>query len=94
MVAEREGILDYCENDVLLLADLLPRILPDILDTDADWELALGRALIRGWYMAASACMERVGTPIDVDLFKRIKANRTAIKDELIAEANAPFRLL
>ena len=89
--AEREGILEYCENDVVLLADLLPRILPDILCTDNDWELALGRALMRGWYMAASACMERVGTPIDVNLFERIRDNRTAIKDAVIAEAEAMF---
>ena len=94
MVAARVGIVDYCENDVALLADLLPRILPDILDTDGDWELALGRALIRGWYMATSACMERVGTPIDVPLFKRIKANRTAIKDDPNRRGRRGLRLL
>ena len=35
--------------------------------------------------------MERVGTPIDVPLCQRIKANRTAIKDALIDEIGGAF---
>ena len=47
--AERAGLLEYCENDVVLLADLLPRILPDILDNDPVWERpSIGRSFAVG----------------------------------------------
>jgi DNA polymerase I len=86
---ERLGLLNYCANDVQVLADLLMAILPDILHGDSVWELAFCRALLRGRYMATSACMERVGIPIDVPYFERIKRNRTTIKDLLIGDVNS-----
>ncbi len=85
---EREGLIDYCENDVQVLADLLPDILPDILRSDPIRELAFSRALFRGRYMVASARMERVGIPFDVPLFQRIKRAREAIRDALIANSD------
>src|SRR5207245_757832 len=52
---ERSAILAYCEQDVLALERLLPAMVP---------RLDLGRALLRGRYMAAAAAMEFHGTPI------------------------------
>jgi DNA polymerase-1 len=51
---ERQAILDYCQADVDALARLLPRMLPAILG-HRNWHANLGRALLRGRYMAAVA---------------------------------------
>jgi hypothetical protein len=48
---EQTRILDYCASDVAALCVLMPRMAPTI-----DWP----RALLRGRYMAAVACMECV----------------------------------
>jgi len=76
---ERAAILDYCASDVDALARLFARMQPGI---------DLGRALLRGRYMAAAARMEWNGSPIDTAL--RDKWDR--LKVTLIAEIDVDFR--
>jgi hypothetical protein len=75
-------IIDYCETDVSALARLLPKMLPQI---------DLPRALLRGRYMNAVAHMEWVGTPVDVELLERLRANWLDIQDRLITAVDADY---
>lgn len=68
-------ILNYCESDVRALARLLPRMLP---------RMDFRRGLYRGRYMAAVACMEAEGIPIDAKTFSRLDRNWTRVQDILI----------
>jgi DNA polymerase-1 len=77
-----EEILDYCESDVLALKHLLVAMLPRI---------DLPRALLRGRYMAAAACIEHNGVPIDVDELALLRENWAFIQDQLIAEIDAAY---
>jgi hypothetical protein len=75
-------ILDYCESDVVALRRLLPTMLPRI---------DLPRALLRGRYMAAAACIEHNGVPIDVEELALLRENWAFIQDRLIAEIDAAY---
>jgi hypothetical protein len=75
-------ILDYCEQDVLALARLLPAMVPQI---------DLPRALLRGRYMAAAAAMEHNGTPIDTETLERLRQNWEGMQDRLIAEVDKDY---
>ena len=79
---ERLDILDYCETDVSALELLLPAMLPT---------LDLPRALMRGRYMKAVSRMQAVGTPIDVETLREIKAHWEQIQDALITEIDANY---
>jgi len=79
---ERVALLDYCESDVVALAQLLPRMWPGI---------DLARALVRGRYMKAVAHVERTGVPIDTKTLDRIKAGWPRIKMDLVAEVDRDF---
>jgi hypothetical protein len=79
---ERCAILDYCQSDVEALGRLLAVMLPRI---------DLPRALLRGRYMTAVARMERVGVPIDVALFYRLKDGWLPIQDRLIQTVDAQY---
>ena len=79
---ERESLLDYCESDVKALERLLPAMLPNI---------DLPRALIRGRYMAAVACMEHNGIPIDAPSLDVLKHNWTDIQSRLIVDVNQDY---
>jgi DNA polymerase I len=81
-VAERAALLGYCEGDVGALARLLSAILPSI---------DLPRALLRGRYVAAAACMEHAGVPIDIETLARLRDNWTSIQDQLIAEIDRDY---
>jgi DNA polymerase I len=76
---ERAGVLDYCETDVIAMADLLPHLLPPIV------EEGLNYALLRGRYMKACARMEFAGVPLDVELLALLKQYWPDIQGELIA---------
>jgi len=80
--AERAAFLDYCQSDVDALDCLLPMMLPGI---------DLPRALLRGRYMAAVACMEFTGVPIDVRTLDLLRRNWDAIKDQLIADVDQDY---
>jgi DNA polymerase I len=75
--SEKQAGLDYCETDVVALAELLPRMAPKI---------DLRAALIRGRYSGpAVSFMEHEGVPIDVELLKLATDSWEAIKGELIS---------
>ena len=82
MAAEREAILDYCESDVVALERLLTRM------TSA---IDLPRALVRGRYMAAAACIEWNGVPIDTSAFGQLQNCWSEIKARLINEVDADY---
>jgi DNA polymerase family A len=73
--SERRLILDYCHEDVVALARLLPVMVPRI---------DLPRALLRGRYMAAAARMEWAGVPIDTAMLERLRYHWTGIENTLI----------
>ena len=75
-------ILDYCQEDTLALARLLPAMLP-LID--------LPSAQLRGRYMAAAARMEHNGVPIDTETFDRIEEHREVIKARLIERIDADY---
>jgi hypothetical protein len=79
---ERSAILDYCESDVVALARLLEAMLPKI---------DLGRALLRGRYMAAVAAMEHAGTPIDAPMLQILRERWLEIQDQLIAAIDTDY---
>jgi hypothetical protein len=79
---ERTAILDYCESDVAALARLLPAMLPTI---------DLPRALLRGRYMAAAACIEYKGIPIDTATLNLLRLCWLDIQDKLIAAIDAEY---
>jgi DNA polymerase I len=81
-LGEQKDILDYCEDDVLALHQLLAAMAPGI-----DWP----RALLRGRYMTAVAAMERNGVPIDTDLHRRLSANWKMLKSLLISNVDRDY---
>ena len=58
IAAKRQGILDYCESDVLLLGELYRRMAPSI---------DLSTALFIGAYGAACAEIEHRGIPVEIE---------------------------
>ena len=79
---ERAELLRYCESDVMALVRLLPAM---------ETHLDLPRALLRGWYMSAAACMEHAGVPLDVEALALLQSSWNSIKDGLIQEVNRHF---
>jgi DNA polymerase-1 len=79
---ERLTLLDYCEADVIALERLLPMMLPAI---------DLPRALLRGRYMKAAACIEFNGIPIDHESLKKLQSHWEGIQDRLIQKIDQPF---
>jgi len=79
---ERRTILDYCESDVDALCSLLPTMAPTI---------ELPQALHRGRYMAATARMEAVGIPIDVDLHAELVREWEPLKRSLVVAVSAQY---
>ena len=77
-----QEITTYCERDVVAVERLLPKLLP---------KLDLGRALIRGRYMAALSRIVHAGIPIDVDMLNRMIAGWGDIRDRLIAEVDVDY---
>jgi hypothetical protein len=80
--AERSALLDYCAEDVVALARLLPAMLPRI---------DLPRALLRGRYAWAVAAMEHRGIPIDVPTFHHLKSRWRDIQGALVAEVDTRY---
>ncbi len=80
--AEREALLDYCEEDVDATSRLLPLMLPKI---------DLPRALLRGRYGWAAAAMEHAGIPIDVGTYNHLKSRWPAIQAQLVAEVDRRY---
>jgi hypothetical protein len=79
---EKKDILDYCQKDVEMTAQLFQRMKDHI---------ELPYALLRGRYMSAIAYMEHIGIPIDVTKLNQLKNNWDWIKTELIAEVDRDY---
>ena len=79
---ERNGLLIYCESDVVALEKLLPAMIPN-LDVE--------RGLLRGSYMAAAGTIEHNGIPIDTESLNKLQAEWDHIKDRLIKEVDADY---
>ncbi|TWU64624.1 DNA polymerase [Crateriforma conspicua] len=80
--AEIAALLDYCQTDVDALDKLLPAMLP-LID--------FPRAVHRGRYMKAVACMESTGVPIDVETLAMFRRQWEPIKANLIAAVDEAF---
>jgi hypothetical protein len=81
---ERQGLLNYCQEDADALAKLLPAMLP---------YLDLPRALLRGRYMSAVAVMEAAGVPLDVPALDTLRLNWQAIQAKLIERIDSDFQV-
>ena len=79
---ERRALLKYCESDVTALRRLFESMRGGI---------DLPRALLRGRYMAASACMEWNGVPIDTGLLGTLREHWTDIQKRLIREIDRDY---
>ena len=82
--AEQLAILDYCESDVVALAELLSTMQDQI-----DWP----RALLRGRYMKAVSRIQMNGVPLDEEALARLQAQWHAIQDQLIAELDRDYKV-
>lgn len=80
--SEKSALLDYCEDDVLALERLLPKMLPQVV---------LPLALHRGRYMKAVAVMETTGIPIDSIVQRQLGENWDRIKGRLVQGVNEDF---
>jgi DNA polymerase-1 len=80
--AEELAILDYCESDVVALAELL-----SVMQEQIDWP----RALLRGRYMKAVSRIQMNGTPLDGETLLLTKTHWDAIQDLLIAEIDQHY---
>ena len=82
--AEQLAILDYCESDVVALAELLSAMQGQI-----DWP----RALLRGRYMKAVSRIQMNGVPLDEEALARLEGQWDAIQDQLIAELDRDYKV-
>jgi hypothetical protein len=73
----RRKILDYCERDVQMTADLWFRLEPTI---------PLAQAMYRGWFTQAIGDMEDRGLPIDVGARDSLVVNLANLRRRLILE--------
>jgi DNA polymerase-1 len=96
---ERAGILEYCEKDVLAIEVLLPRMIPRIpglknnIKSGSKKKLGWSQALFRGRYMASTVITNKVGVPIDMDLYNRLMNVRPQIRQKIIDETNAKYNV-
>jgi hypothetical protein len=79
---EMQALLAYCEQDVVSTARLFTRMWPHI---------DLPRALLRGRYTAAVACMEHTGIPIDTATLTQLRAQWHNIQGALIAQVDEQY---
>jgi hypothetical protein len=75
-------ILNYCETDVVALAQLL-----NAMNDEIDWP----RALLRGRYMQAVSRIQMNGVPLDVEVLELLKLQWSSIQDQLIAEIDGDY---
>jgi DNA polymerase I len=83
-VEEQQKILLYVDGDVEAMVRLLPKMLPEI-DLDI--------ALQRGEVVAASARMEHLGVPMDMEILPQLTNKRAwnAVRDALVPVIDAAY---
>lgn len=79
---EQVAIQDYCETDVVALADLLSAMQDAI-----DWP----RALLRGRYMQAVSSIQMIGVPLDTHILEKLLTQWDYIQDQLINEMDQHY---
>ena len=72
---EQRALLEYCETDVIALAQLLPAMLPS---------MDFPRALLRGRSMKAAAHIEHAGVPVDTEQLSILRREWPALQGALI----------
>lgn len=99
--AEKDALLDYCQEDVDGMLPLLERMAPQIFDPGvratvtgsvipvANLQQLVGQALFRGRYSWAVAVMEHNGVPVDDELLAYTMDNWTGIQHQLIDSLEA-----
>jgi DNA polymerase I len=80
--AEQVEILDYCRDDVIALARLLP-----CMTVKLHWP----QALLRGRYAAAVARMEWAGIPLDLDTWHRLVEHWETLRRDLIVDVDRQY---
>lgn len=80
--ANRQAILDDCDNNVQALLALLRIMAPRI-----DWP----RALLRGRYVRAAAKIERDGIPLDIDTLARLRQRWADIRQSLVRRLDREY---
>jgi hypothetical protein len=73
----RRKILDYCERDVKMTADLWFQL---------EAAIPLGQALYRGWFTQAIGDMEDRGIPLDVGARNTLVTNLSSLRRRLILQ--------
>jgi DNA polymerase I len=84
---QQKDILNYCEADVRMTANLLFAMSPRILCDSA----TLGGVLLRGRYTCAVAKMEWNGVPFDSETLKKLSESWEHIKFDLIKDIDKDF---
>jgi DNA polymerase-1 len=79
---ERLAILNYCLEDVIALETLFTAMKPFI-----DWP----RALLRGQYSVAAACIEANGVPIDTETLDMLQQGWDSIQQSLIERVDQSY---
>lgn len=76
------AILDYCETDVVALANLL---------TAMQDQIDYPRALLRGQYMQAVSRIQMNGVPLDTEALAKLLTQWNTIQDQLIADIDRDY---
>lgn len=79
ILANRQAMIAYCEDDVRVLVPLLRRICP---------RLSLPHALVRGEYVKASASIEYQGVPIDQLALQLLLDRRQELRHKIADQFN------
>ena len=86
---EKDGILNYCEKDVLMSEHVFKHLLNDIEQVCGNnYEILLEQALERGAAFAAIAQSQKHGMPIDQNLVDDFNGYWPLVKDSVIQELN------
>jgi hypothetical protein len=80
---ERVGLLSYCSGDVDATAEVARRLWGEAGLSDPR---TLNQALIRGFFMSASAWVTHIGLPIDMPLYRRFAMNAATLRESFIAK--------
>ena len=89
---EQKKILDYCEDDVRITADVFIKQVADIEKKlsleEKDYHRELQQIMRRGYAVGCVARVEKTGIPIDLPLVNKFNENWDQVKDKLIKTYN------
>ncbi len=85
-VQEKQGLLSYCETDVIACRRLF-----ESMEIAAMNDEELCRAMIRGKYMSTAAKMEKNGIAVDNGLLEGLRRNWQEIQTRLISKVDRQY---